>query len=77
MEESAPDVVMAQEDISLTVGLCASLLSGAGQQNLGNPILGLHLAHLHNTADKYLGPFCAKAVRQQSLAVLEGSYQDS
>lgn len=59
------------------MGLCASLPSGAGHQNLGNPILGLHLAHLPNSTDKYLGPFCAEVERQQSLAVLEESYWDS
>lgn len=78
MEESALDVMLAQEeDTSLTIDLCASLPSGAGHQNLGNPILGLRLAHLRKAADKYLGPFCAKGVRQQSLTVLEGSYRDS
>lgn len=77
MGESAPDVVLAQEeDTSLTIGLCVSLPSEAGHQNLGNPVLGLHLthrqphlgnpilllhlAHFHNAADKYLGPYCAK-----------------
>lgn len=74
MKELAPDVLLAQEDTSLAVGLCASLPSGAGHQNLGNPILGLHLAHLPNSTDKYLGPFCAEVERQQSLAVLEESY---
>jgi len=78
MEESAPDVVLAQEgDTSLTVGLCALLPRGSGHQNPGTPVLGLQLAHLHNAAEKYLDLFCAKAVKQQSLTVLEGSYRDN
>lgn len=51
MKELAPDVVLAQEDTSLAIGLCASLPSGAGHQNLGNPILGWHLAHLPNSTE--------------------------
>lgn len=73
MEESAPDVVLAQEeDTSLTIRLCASLPSGAGHQNLGTPSLGLRLVRLNNSAEKYPGPFCVG--RQKTLAVLEGSY---
>lgn len=35
MEESAPDVVLAQdEDTSLAVGLCVSLSGGAGHQKI-------------------------------------------
>lgn len=74
MPESAAGVVLAQEDTSLAIGLHAFLPSSAGHQNLDNPILGLHLAHLHNATDKYLGPFCATAVKLQSLTVLEVLY---
>lgn len=88
MEESGPDVLLGQEDSNLVIGLCSSLPSGGWHQNQGkfilglhlargppqlaNPVFGSHLAHLHDVADKYLGLFCAEAVRQQSLTVLEG-----
>lgn len=45
MEESAPDVLLGQEDSSLIIDLCASLPSGGWHQNQGKFILGLHLAH--------------------------------
>lgn len=40
----------------------------------GKGIVGLHLCHLYDADGKYLWPFCAKAVWQQS-PVLEGSWR--